>query len=196
MEKPRISDIARLSGVSAATVSLVLNDKPGVSQETRARVLKIAEELEYPLKSMTTNGISGRLATIGMIVKTDPDSPPQANPFYSKVILGIEDVCRRSGINLLFATLPVDEDNCPVEVPQLLSNEHLDGLLMVSTLLTRHHKTASAATYYPGRWLLEYRPLWRSDLGQFQGCLSGCDLPDRKRHGHIGLLGSDVNTAV
>ena len=61
--------------------------------------------------------------------------PPQANPFYSKVIIGIEDVCRRNGINLLFATLPVDENNCPVETPQLLYNDSIDGLLMVGTFV-------------------------------------------------------------
>jgi hypothetical protein len=50
-EKPKISEIARQSGVSLSTVSLVLNNKPGVSQETRTRVLDVAAELAYPLKS-------------------------------------------------------------------------------------------------------------------------------------------------
>jgi DNA-binding LacI/PurR family transcriptional regulator len=48
--KAKISDIARQSGVSVSTVSLVLNNKPGVSQETRERVLEVAEELEYPFR--------------------------------------------------------------------------------------------------------------------------------------------------
>lgn len=115
--KINISDIARESGVSVSTVSLALNNKPGVSSGTRSHVLEIAEKLEYPIRSTFGKDKNCLLSTIGMVVKTEPDLPPQANPFYSKVIIGIEDVCRRMGINLLFTTLPVDEQNLPVEVP-------------------------------------------------------------------------------
>ena len=80
--KPTISEIARQSGVSLATVSLVLNNKPGVSQETRSRVLQVAEELDYPLRSPASLDLHTSLSTVGMLVKTDLDSPPQANPFY------------------------------------------------------------------------------------------------------------------
>ncbi len=134
-EKVTISDIAQISNVSMSTVSLVLNNKPGVSDETRARVLKAAEDLNYPVRSAAELEKCSALRTIGMIVKTDPDLSPQANPFYSKVVMGIEDTCRRSGIDLLFATLPVDENNCAVEVPQLLSSTSVDGLLMVGTFV-------------------------------------------------------------
>lgn len=134
-DKVNISEIARLSGVSVSTVSLVMNNKPGVSDQTRQRVLKIAQELDYPAKSVSGSGKSSRLTTVGMVIKTDPDIPPQANPFYSKVIVGIEDVCRRNGINLLFASLPVDDKNRPVEIPQLLYNNLVDGLFMVGTFV-------------------------------------------------------------
>lgn len=129
--KVTLHDVARQSGVSLATVSLALNNRPGVSPETRARIFAVATELGYPIKgaSAATNG--AELATIGMLVKTDPDISPQANPFYSKVMVGIEDACRRHGINLLFATLPVDEHNNPLEVPAMLHNDIIDGLLMV-----------------------------------------------------------------
>ena len=133
--KVKISDIAGRSGVSLSTVSLVLNDKPGVSAETRERVLQVAAELGYPLKPTFAPAQNNHPTTIGMLVKIDPDILPQANPFYSKVIMGIEDACRRKGINLLFASLPVDEDNRPVEVPQLLYNDIADGLLMVGTFV-------------------------------------------------------------
>ncbi len=129
--KVKISDIARVSGVSVSSVSLVLNDKPGVSPETRKRVREAAAELGYPIKPAPAQRNGNRLTTIGMVVKIDPDITPQANPFYSKVIVGIEDACRRKGINLLFAALPVDENNRAVEPPLLLQNDLVDGLLMV-----------------------------------------------------------------
>ena len=46
---PTMEDVARQAGVSKSTVSLVLNDKPGVSPETKEAVLQIAEELGYML---------------------------------------------------------------------------------------------------------------------------------------------------
>ncbi len=48
--KVKISDIARQSGVSISTVSLVLNGKPGASPETRKRVFEAADDLGYPIK--------------------------------------------------------------------------------------------------------------------------------------------------
>lgn len=137
-EKVTISDIAARTGVSLATVSLVMNNRPGVSQETRQRVLAAAQSLGYQPKggpALARNG--SRMKTVGLLVKTDPAMPPHANPFYSKVILGIEDACRRSGMNLLFSALPVDEDNHLVEIPPLITNEGADGLLLVGAFVDK-----------------------------------------------------------
>jgi LacI family transcriptional regulator len=49
-------------------------------------------------------------------------------------LAGIEEACRQKKINLLYATLPVDENNNPVEVPRLLE-ENTDGLLLVGAFL-------------------------------------------------------------
>ncbi len=129
--KTKISDIAARCEVSSATVSLVLNGKPGVSDETRQRVLDAAADLQYPLPSPEASVSAINLGTVGMVVKIDLDRPPQANPFYSKVMLGIEETCRRAGINLMFSTVPVDGENQPSETPALLHNPTVDGLLFV-----------------------------------------------------------------
>ena len=134
-QRVTISDIAQQSGVSIATVSLVLNNRPGVSRETRNRVLETAESLGYSYRPVSSTNRTAKLGTLGMVVKTDIDTLPQANPFYSKVMMGIEEACRRNGINLLFSTLPVDKDNRPVEIPSMLSNDLADGLLMVGTFV-------------------------------------------------------------
>lgn len=194
--KPTISEIARQSGVSVSTVSLILNNKPGVSAETRARVLQIAEELEYPLKTGIGSGIISRVSSVGMIVKTDLDTTPQANPFYSKVIIGIEDVCRRNSINLLFATLPVDENNCPTEVPQLLYNENLDGLLMVGTFvdetITSIGKRLPPIVLVDGYSNTESFDTVVSD--NFRAAYQAVTYLIDRGHRHIGMLGSEANS--
>lgn len=193
-EKVRISDIARQSGVSTATVSLALNNKSGVSEETRLRVLKVAEELDYPIKPNTMPGKRNRLATVGMVVKTDP-IPPQANPFYSKVIVGIEDVCRRNGINLLFATLPVDENNRPVEIPQLLYNEKMDGLLMVGTFVDETITSVSGRRTPPIVLVDGYSNTESYDTvisDNFHASYQAVEYLIKKGHHHIGLVGSEM----
>jgi LacI family transcriptional regulator len=192
-KKVKISDIAEQAGVSTSTVSLVLNNKPGVSQETRARVLKVASNLKYPIKPTANLGRSDYLTTVGMIVKIDPDMPPLANPFYSQVILGIEDTCRRNAINLLFVTLPVDEDNRPTEVPSIFYNDIVDGLLMVGTFVDETITSISNKGLPPIVLVDGY-----SDSGNFDAVVSDnfhaayqtVAYLLGKGHRHIGLVGS------
>jgi len=194
--KTKISDIARQTGVSLSTVSLVLNNKPGVSQETRTRVLEVAEELAYPLKPVSSAGKSSRLNTVGMVIKTDPDIPPTANPFYSKVIVGIEDACRRNGINLLFATLPVDENNVPVEIPQLLYNDAVDGLLMVGTFVDETITSISGKRTPPIVLVDGYSNTESYDTiisDNFRAAYQAVEFLIKKGHRQIGLVGGANN---
>jgi LacI family transcriptional regulator len=129
-----LSEIAEQSGVSLSTVSLVLRDKPGVGTVTRQRVLGVAKELGY----LPRNGIQHRpkLTNIGLILKSEPGRSPQTNQFYSHVLAGIEAACRQWQFNLLYATLPVDRDSYPLELPRVLMEEDTaDGLLLVGAFL-------------------------------------------------------------
>jgi LacI family transcriptional regulator len=194
--KVNIRDIAQLCGVSMATVSLALNNKPGVSQSTRARILEIAGELGYPASPSPTQAKDRQLTTVGMVIKTDPDIIPQANPFYSKIIVGIEDVCRRDGINLLFSTLPVDKDNRPVEVPQLLFNESVDGLLLVGTFVDKTITSISSRRMPPIVLVDGYSDTESFDTvvsDNFRAAYQAVTYLIERGHRHIGLVGSEPN---
>src|SRR3954447_20435541 len=65
---PTIRDVARRAGVSAATVSRVLNDSPLVVEETRARVHAAVEELGYRLNATARTLSSGRAQAVGVVV--------------------------------------------------------------------------------------------------------------------------------
>jgi LacI family transcriptional regulator len=194
--KVKISDIASQSGVSVATVSLALNHKPGVSEATRARILEVARDLGYPASPSAIQGKNNQLTTIGMVVKTDPDIAPQANPFYSKIIVGIEDVCRRDGINLLFATLPVDKDNRPVEVPHLLHNDGINGLLLVGTFVDKTISFMSDQRTPPIVLVDGYSDTESYDTvvsDNFRAAYQAVTYLIDKGHRHIGLVGSEPN---
>ncbi|MBK8046384.1 MAG: LacI family DNA-binding transcriptional regulator [Anaerolineales bacterium] len=83
--KVRLADIARESDVSPSTVSMVLNDRPGIPVETRRRVLAVAARLGYQTPRRVTGMPSERpdqvLHNLGLLIKSDPGQLPQANPF-------------------------------------------------------------------------------------------------------------------
>lgn len=130
-----LADVAKKSKVSISTVSLVLRDKPGIPDATRRRVIAAANILGYAAKHRTAmlqlQPPANRLARLGLILKAERDEPLQANPFYSYVVAGIEEACRRNQINLMYATMLVDADNAPVEMPRLMEEAQIDGLLLV-----------------------------------------------------------------
>ncbi|MCB7306008.1 LacI family DNA-binding transcriptional regulator [Bariatricus massiliensis] len=91
-----IRELAEAAGVSPATVSLVLNEKPGVGEETRARVMKLAEELNYKGMSSTKkakNILFLKYIKHGMIVEENAG-------FISTIMDSIENDCRAQGYTL------------------------------------------------------------------------------------------------
>jgi LacI family transcriptional regulator len=195
-ERVTITDIAHKSGVSLATVSLALNNKPGVASGTRIKVLEAAEALGYPPKSSLATGKTSRLSTLGMIVKTDHVYAAYESPFYSRVIMGIEDACRRSGINLLFVTLPVDEQNCPVETPTLLYNESVDGILMVGAFVDKTVVSVSGRRTPPIVLVDAYSNTENFDTvvsDNFRAAYQAVEYLIGKGHQHIGLVGGESN---
>ena len=91
------ADVARAAGVSRATVSYVLNDRPGVSDEMRATVLQIANELGYPLEKHDARVKKQPTRVLGLI------HPDIENPFYSEVSAGAIDAARVQGYEVFLA---------------------------------------------------------------------------------------------
>jgi LacI family transcriptional regulator len=194
-ERVTIADIAHKSRVSLATVSLVLNKKPGVAPETRIKVLEAAESLGYPLKSNSAAGKNSQLTTLGMIVKTDHDSAPSENPFYSRIIMGIEDACRHNGITLLFSTLPVDEQNRPIETPALLYNG-VAGILMVGAFMDETVVSVSGQHTPPIVLVDAYSNSESYDTvisDNFWAAYQAVEYLIGRGHRQIGLVGGEAN---
>lgn len=78
-----ISDIARICGVSKATVSRVINDKSdGVGEETKQRIKKVIQELNYRPNMLARSVATSRSGLVGLII------PDVSNLFYPKIIRG------------------------------------------------------------------------------------------------------------
>lgn len=194
-EKITINTIAEKCNVSATTVSLVLNNKPGASNETRRRVLETAKSLGYKFSRSNRQG-SLKLATVGLIVKTEPDLLPPSNPFYSQVIAGIDDACGDIGVNLLFSMLTVDRNNLPKKTPSLINKNSLSGLLVVGTFID---ETINALfdTYIPPVVLVDgYSNSRIYDMvvsDNFGAAYQAVEYLINLGHRHIALVGSEPN---
>lgn len=114
----RIKDIADESGVSIGAVSRALKGQPGLSDETRQRVLSIAKAKGYDFTRLRTN----KIKRILFLLHRQHDLS-KALPFYSPLILEIENNCRQNGIAMSFLAIqPGDpiQDQLQVHNPDAL----------------------------------------------------------------------------
>ncbi|MDS1270133.1 LacI family DNA-binding transcriptional regulator [Lipingzhangella sp. LS1_29] len=106
MRRVTIADIARAAGVSKGSVSYALNDKPGVSDATRRRILEIADELRWAPSTAARSLSDGRADAFGLVI----DRPARAlglEPFFMQLISGIQGALSGSSTSLM---LQVTED--------------------------------------------------------------------------------------
>lgn len=98
---PTIYDIAKRAGVSATTVSKVLNGYPDVSEKTRQKVKQITDELGYQPSSAARSLVTRRSMTIGVFLHAHTDSAFR-NPFLHEVIASFSNAVGEFGYDLLF----------------------------------------------------------------------------------------------
>ena len=107
---PRISDVARLAGVSTATVSRALNQPALVAEATRQAVESAAASVGYRINAAAQTLRRGRAGAALVLV------PNLGNPFFSEIIAGIETVLADAGLSTLIAdTRQVADPHAAIE---------------------------------------------------------------------------------
>ena len=118
-----IKDVARLSGVSPMTVSRVINDSERVSPDTRRKVQEAISELGY-VPSRLARGLSRqRTGTLALIV------PDVANPFFTLIVRGAEDIARRAGYRVILCDTRADP-NVEREVIEEMIAHRVEGIVI------------------------------------------------------------------
>ena len=125
--KVTISDVAKLAGVSTATVSHTINNTRYVSNETKEKVYKAIAELGYTPDASARSFRTGKKRTIGFIV------PDIANKFFATMIESVENYLSAHGYQLIIANTKEDMDREETNI-RLLSAGLVDGLLVASTM--------------------------------------------------------------
>lgn len=118
-----VRDVARLAGVSVGTVSNVLNNPAVVAPPTRDRVLHAIEELGFVRNESARQLRAGRSRTIGLIVLD------VANPFFTDVARGVEDLATEAGIAVVLCNSDGDPGK-EAGYLSLLEEQRVQGVLI------------------------------------------------------------------
>lgn len=127
--RPTIKDIARRAGVSESAVSFALNDRPGVSQDTRARIRRVAEELGWQPNS-AARALSGERAGAVGLVLARPAQTLGVESFFLQLVSGIQEVLSADRVALLFQVVDGIDAECAV-YRRWWAERRVDGVLVV-----------------------------------------------------------------
>lgn len=121
-----IYDIAKKAGVSIATVSRVMNKNEGISDETREKVLKVADELGYHPQAYAQGLARKKKNTIMVVV------PLLSNYFFMEVLGGIQDELSKYDYDLNIYNIQRNGGNMFSQVEQIIKRQWADGYLFIS----------------------------------------------------------------
>ncbi|MGV9796954.1 LacI family DNA-binding transcriptional regulator [Mycobacterium sp. NPDC003449] len=117
-------DVAEAAGVSIATVSRVLNGKPGrISVETRERVVAAAERLQYKPDPLGRSLRSGSSNTLGLIV------PDIGDQYFQYIARGAETAARERGYGIVFCNTDRHPDR-ELAALEFLADKRVDGVVL------------------------------------------------------------------
>lgn len=115
--------VAERAGVSVNTVSRAINNKSDINEETKKRVLKVAQELGYVQNATAVALRTKKTRTLGVVIADN------RNPFYAEVLNGIEEAAREKNYHIILANTQRDYQK-EEEAINLLLAKRVDGLLI------------------------------------------------------------------
>ena len=125
----RMKDIAMDMGLSTVTISKVLRGHSDISEDTRKRVLKRMQELNYQPNLAARALITGRTWTVGLVV------PDLLHPFFAQVAKAVSAAIRGQGYSLIITSSEEDPELERQEIEQLLARR-VDAILVASAQWT------------------------------------------------------------
>lgn len=126
--KVTIYDIAKASGFSVSTVSLVLHNDPRVRESTRTKIQKCMEQFNYTPSYLASSLASQKTYNIGLVI------PDLRNPIFSEMIQGIESLLRDFGYHILIGVTEQDLEKEKYYL-NFAYSQKVDGLIFFPSFL-------------------------------------------------------------
>ena len=129
-----IEDIAKKLNLSLATVSLALNGRPNVSDETKNLVIRTARELNYDFGKKVRN--TKKHLNIALItIKDLKERDIFSDNFFMEILEGVNYEIRKFDYNLIYTALQ-ENPTCIDELPPIICNRKVEGLLILGYYFT------------------------------------------------------------
>lgn len=130
---PNLQDVAKLAGVSTATVSKVLSNTPYVSETTRQKVIHAIAELDYRPNLAARALVSGKTHIIAVVFPYLYDALFK-DPLVLAILEGIEDELSQRQYNLLLSTPRLSNDGMGENYLQLMRSGYIEGIIAIDSV--------------------------------------------------------------
>jgi LacI family transcriptional regulator len=183
-----IKDVAKLAGVSTATVSRVINNDSRISEETRERVLECLKKLDYKVNSIARSLKTNRSYTVGFIC---PELP---NTFFMTVAKGVEDELKKHGYSLIICNSneSIEEEKKRID---LLCEKCVDGVIIIPATNEGDHYNLLKNSNIPVVLTDRLVENFVSDavlVDNINGTYAAIEYLISQGHRRIGYIGGDV----
>ncbi|MGQ9492643.1 MAG: LacI family DNA-binding transcriptional regulator [Anaerolineae bacterium] len=121
-----IKEIARAAGVSHSTVSRALRHSPLISEETAARIQRLAAEMGYVPSAIARGLVTQSSRTVGLVVTTIAD------PFIAEIVRGVEEVALDHGYSVFLCNSNAQPQR-EVAAVRILRENRVDGVIVTSS---------------------------------------------------------------
>lgn len=126
--KPTLHDVGALAGVTARTVSRVINREPGVSDRTAEKVRQAVQELNFR-PNLAARALRSDRSLVVAIVNSNPW--PR---YIADVVRGVSMASRQAGAYLTFEEFQIDDPQIAVSFSKLLDQAGIAGMLLIPQL--------------------------------------------------------------
>lgn len=130
--QPTILDVAALAGVSKSAVSKVFNNRPGISEPTRERIVEAARKLGWSPSASATALRGERTRTVGLVISRAPDLL-STDPYFSELIAGMEQELGPLGYGLQLHIIGTDADHEQQLYERLARERRVDAFVLTES---------------------------------------------------------------
>ena len=167
---PSITDVAKIAGVSTATVSRTFNTPRLINEQTQQRVLAAARQLNYQPRRARLSAVSDKKSATSIeyigfqFFAAAPSDALVSNTFYASVLAGVQAEATAFALHLLLHT--TDRHSLSQEIPKMILQRAVGGILLVGT--TDPAILATFAQHVPKIVLVDNR----DETGMYESVIS------------------------
>ncbi|MFD1175292.1 LacI family DNA-binding transcriptional regulator [Paenibacillus puldeungensis] len=180
-----IKDVAQRAEVSVATVSRVLNNLPGYSEDTKQKVMQAIKELGYQPNAIARGLINKRTQTIGVLF------PNVSSSFSSEILHGVEEEAHKHNYSVIVCNTAEDGKRT-MKYLQVLREKQVDGIIFSSGVLKEDYYKAMQTMGTPVVLVAtksDYDQVPYVKVDDYQASYDAADYLIRQGHRRVAMIG-------